>query len=367
MTTMITHIKFNTKIAVILIVAGTIGLMAGPARAEITSWTDNGDGINWNDALNWDNGVPDATKDVVIGNTTVNRIISVTATTNIVQGAVPAAGYRTLTIDQTTAGVTNQLKLDVAMGGFLNNTYPSFTGGGAIILNLNGKQWLADAGAGAAATTFTLTSNVTLLSGSGGKLLGAYYEYGSAAMNLVVQGQAAWSDGAGGTANNGITTIDTTGTLSVTNNAQYIAGATIGFGDSGAKLISKGTLTGDSTGSIYARTLQLDPDSTLSGLATLTTGIFDLRTTNPAAINLSATTLQNPNAGGTAQTIEVGANATGSYLVSKLGVRGGASRVTLVDNYDNDLSSAAAERLEVNTLELGGGATPVSWTSTVRA
>ena len=163
MTTMITHIKFNTKIAVILIVAGTIGLMAGPARAEITSWTDNGDGINWNDALNWDNGVPDATKDVVIGNTTVNRIISVTATTNIVQGAVPAAGYRTLTIDQTTAGVTNQLKLDVAMGGFLNNTYPSFTGGGAIILNLNGKQWRAHAGGGAGATTFTLPSNVTHL------------------------------------------------------------------------------------------------------------------------------------------------------------------------------------------------------------
>lgn len=177
---MITHIKFNTKIAVILIVAGTIGLMAGPARAVVTTWNGNGDGIDWNDFRNWDNGVPNSTMDVVIGDTAENRIISVTATTNIVQGAVPAAGYRTLTIDQTTAGVTNQLKLDVAMGGFLNSnkTYPSFTGGGAIILNLNGKQWLADAGAGAAATTFTLPSNVTLLSGSGGKLLGAYYEYG---------------------------------------------------------------------------------------------------------------------------------------------------------------------------------------------
>ena len=186
MTTMITRIKFNTKIAVILIVAGTIGLMAGPARAVITSWTGAGDGINWNNAGNWDNGVPNSTKDVVIRNTTANRIISVTATTNSIQGQVPVAGYRTLTIDQTTAGVTNQLKLDVAMGGFLSNNYPSFTGGGAIILNLNGKQWLA--GEGAAATTFTLPSNVTLLSGSGGKLLGAYYEYPGSAMNLVIQG-----------------------------------------------------------------------------------------------------------------------------------------------------------------------------------
>jgi hypothetical protein len=258
-----------------------------------------------------------------------------------------ARNFRTLAINQSTAGATNRLLFNANLTSDSNtDLLPTLNATAGTIVIDKGSYYF-DFTSGGTVRNWILGPNV-ILNSSGGRMQDGWQTDKS---SITLQGTANFITAATALGDNGNKfTVDTTGVLNLTSGG----GASVGTAGTNATVTIKGTVNGDGSGTITAPKFQLMAGSAMSGMSSLTVGTFDLRTTNPATINLSATTLQNINSGGTAQTIEVGANATGSYLINKLRINGGSTRVALVDNYDNDLSSAAAEHLEVNTLEWAG-------------
>ncbi len=137
-------------------VACAAGALVAPAALAVTTtWTGLGDGVNWSDPANWDNGVPiDATFDAVIpaGFDVTFDLVGATVVNNL-----ELAGGSSLSLEPTRDLTVQQ---DAFVGGFINadnasftsTVAPSFTGAGALIDAIGG------ASVSFAATTYTHTS-----------------------------------------------------------------------------------------------------------------------------------------------------------------------------------------------------------------
>jgi hypothetical protein len=263
-----------------------------------------------------------------------------------------ARNFRTLAINQSTAGATNRLLFNANLTSDSNtDLLPTLNAtAGTIVIDKGSYNFLFTSGG--SVRNLILGPNV-ILNSSGGQMQDAWQTDKS---SITLQGTANFITAATAMGDNGNKfTVDTTGVLNLTSGGGVSLASS--FATAGT-LTLKGTIAGDSSGSINARTVQLMAGSTISGIPTIS-GVanFDLRATDHTAINLSGTTLSTWNSsGGGLRNIEVGSNLSGRFLINKLTVNSGAgaNRTMLVDNYNNDQDSAAAEHLEVNTLEWAG-------------
>ena len=241
-----------------LCLAGLLGMGPSPqtAWAASSTWTDGNS--NWNNAGNWDNGVPNSSStDVFITNGTVGTSTTVTLDIN--------ASIRDLTLASNNTLTTNLGKVLSVFGTSIsNNGQIVFNGGGGTntFLLLDNDVTLAGAGAltlnvaGGGGNTFvqqgvgglTLTNQSTIqgagIIGNGGLALD-----NAGKVNANSAGQGLLLNGSGGIINTNLLEASGTGILqisasTVNNNGGTIqanAGASVQI--LGSSVIQGGTLT----------------------------------------------------------------------------------------------------------------------------
>ena len=244
--------------------AGSLDLVLN--LSGLFSFTGGGDGSTWNDAANWNQGLPGIANDVSIGNFNVTIADNASANTlslastgslNLSGGVLTIAGNSTLDGPVTMSGGDLDIGgVTLTLNGGFNWTGPGFIfGGGSGILNLPAANTIAGVGSqGVDAVIVNISGNTTYSAGS----LELYNGGGDPIIN-----------------NSGI--FDFAGDVSIAN---FTDGGSPGFNnlDGGTILKSAGTRTstidvmpGNSNqGSVIVQSGTLDP-----GLATWTLGAGD--------------------------------------------------------------------------------------------
>ena len=137
------------------------------------SFTGGGDGSTWNDAANWNQGLPGIVNDVSIGNFNVTIVDNANANTlslastgslNLSGGTLTIAGNSTLDGPVTMSGGDLDIGgATLTLNGGFNWTGPGFIfGGGSGILNLPAANTIAGAGSqGVDAVIVNISGNTT--------------------------------------------------------------------------------------------------------------------------------------------------------------------------------------------------------------
>jgi len=323
------------------VMAGLL-IAGGAARGATYTW-DGDDDVNasgnWSDTAKWDpdsaEGRPNNTDDVTLPDvTTGERTITFDGT---------GTGARTLTLEQTTVGATNRLLLSQSMpfAWAVNGLTRNLTPAGTVIIDKGSYNFQPWWGSGQASPTATLGANV-IVNSTGGNMQD---QWDGPNTPLTFQGTVNLSSGVTTFGDRNTMTIDTGGTLNLTSGG----GASVTIVNTGGAgtIIVKGTITGDNTGSLRARTLILDTGTAVSGITNIFTHNLSIRSANPAGFDLSGTRVQR--FGKVALSIEVAASGTGdNFKVGTLIMPGAgadsaldANRTRLVNNYANSADQAS--------------------------
>jgi autotransporter-associated beta strand protein len=219
------------------------------------SFTGGGDGSTWNDAANWNQGLPGIVNDVSIGNFNVTIADNASANTlslastgslNLSGGTLTIASNSTLEGPVTMSGGDLDIGgATLTLNGGFNWTGPGFIfGGGSGILNLPAANIIAGAGSqGVDAVIVNISGNTTYSTGS----LELYNGGGDPIIN-----------------NSGI--FDFTGDVSIAN---FTDGGSPGFNNLDGGTILKSAGTGTST-------IDLMPGNSNQGNVTLQSGTLDI-------------------------------------------------------------------------------------------
>ncbi len=313
---------------------------AGTAWAASYAWDGNGssdNSENWSNTASWNPdstaGRPNNTDDVTLPNVTNGlRTITFNGT---------GTGAKTLTITQTTVGATNKLVLSQnmvsgqfawAINGLTRNLNPA----GTIVIDkgsYNFQPWFSGSGNTAPAT---LGANVVV--NSTGGLMQDMWDGPNTPLKF--QGTVNLSSGVTTFGDGNTMTLDTGAVMTLASGG----GASVG---NGGTLTVKGTVNGNSTGSLRARTLILDAGSAVpTSVANIYANNFSIRSTTPGSVALSGSTLRRVNNVTTAD-FEAAASGAGTNfkigtlaLVNVSGTYNG-SRYRLVNSYANSADQAS--------------------------
>lgn len=334
------------------VVAGSL-ITGGTARAASYSWDGNGNSDNsgnWSDTASWNPdsaaGHPNNTDDVTLPNvTTGERTITFDGT---------GTGAGTLTLDQTTVSATNKLVLSQNMGngqfawtvnGLTRNLNPA----GTIVIDKGSYNFQPWWGSGQASPTATLGANVTVNS------TGGYMQdmWDGPNTPLKFQGTVNLSSGVTTFGDGNTMTLDTGAVMTLTSGG----GASVG---NTGTLTVKGTINGNNTGYLLARTVILDAGSSVpTSVATIYADNFSIRSATPGSFDLSGTTLRR-NLRDQVASLEAAASGAGTNF--KIGTwkgvnPGGDARNTVRTRLVNDYANSGAQISEyflVGTVDASG-------------
>jgi len=323
--------------------------------AAVYTWDGNGgsdNSGNWSTVANWNpDGAPGTSDDVTLSN--------VSAGTRTVTFDASAVGARTLTITQTTVGPTviNRLVLakSWAASWATNGLGLTLNPAGNFVLDKGGYDFKPYWGDHSNPPLATWGPN-TKLNSTGGSI-GDQWDSPRTRFNF--QGQVNLSGGNTNIAAGTGVTIDTGGVLNLTSNGGLDNGDVAQAGQPavyGFTLV--GTLNGNSTGLIRSVKVTLDPTAQVpTGPATISTNALVIKSSTPANIDLSSTTLRRvknniigeyevaSSAGGAGTNFKIGTVYTTNYNGTRDSVR-----TRLVNNYANS-GNQANEYMLVNTFD----------------
>jgi len=276
------------------------------------SFTGGGDGSTWNDAANWNQGLPGIVNDVSIGNFNVTIADNASANTlslastgslNLSGGTLTIASNSTLEGPVTMSGGDLDIGgATLTLNGGFNWTGPGFIfGGGSGILNLPAANIIAGAGRqGVDAVIVNISGNTTYSTGS----LELYNGGGDPIIN-----------------NSGI--FDFTGDVSIAN---FTDGGSPGFNNLDGGTILKSAGTGTST-------IDLMPGNSNQGNVTLQSGTLD--------IGLASWTL------GVGDVFSGSGTYVGDVVnnggVIRPGGQGNVGTLTVIGDYTNSLGTLEVE------------------------
>jgi len=260
------------------------------------SWTGGGDGTSWNNASNWNNGIPNSTTvDVTIG----------TATAAVNDNLTASVGNLTLSNAGDALTIQNGIALTVA-GSNINNA-------GTITLGSSGNltELVVGLSTGGTNTTLSGTGTLTLSNNANN------YIFGAASTDTLTNHETI--QGAGHIGNGQLTLVNS-GTINANQSAGMTIQANGGVTNTGTIKATGGTLafvssTVTNTGgtiSDSANTLQFT-NSTVNGGNVTLTGASLLQLTNST---IHGGTLTNAAAG----TIEVISNSTLGGTINNSGL-----------------------------------------------
>ena len=326
--------------------------MTGVACATSYVWDGNGSSDNsgnWSGLTNWS---PDATSGRP-NNTDDVTLPDVTSGTRTITFDGTGTGARTLTINQTTVGATNKLVLSQNMvnGQFawgVNGLTRNLTPAGTIVIEKGSYNFQPWWGSGQASPTATLGANVTVNS-TGGTMADMWDGPNTP---LKFQGTVNLTTGVTTFGDGNTVTLDTGAVMNLTSGG----GASVG---NGGTMTIKGTVNGNSTGSLRARTLILDAGSAVpSSVANIYANNLSIRSTTPGSFDLTNSTLRRVNNATTADFEAAASGAGSNFLVNgiTLGNYSGTldtKRYRLVNTYDNS-GTQAGEFFLVNSLNASG-------------
>jgi len=307
-----------------LLIAGGAGTAWGAPYA----WDGNGSSDNsgnWSDTANWNPesaGKPDAGDDVTLPDVTAGTR-TVTLDTNRL--------FRTLTINQSTAGATNRLLFNANLTSDSNtDLLPTLTASaGAIVIDKGSYDFKFTSGG--SVRNWILGPNV-ILNSSGGVVQDTWQ---ANVPSVTLQGTANFSTAVTAMGDGNAFTVDTTGVLNLTSGG----GASVG---NGGTITVKGTINGNNTGSLRARTLILDAGSAMpTAPDTIYATALQIKSTTPANFDMSAMTLRRVYGPGTGAEYEAASSGSGtnfkigSIVFQNNGGTRNADRYRIVNNFDN--------------------------------
>ena len=260
------------------------------------SWTGGGDGTSWNNASNWNNGIPNSTTvDVTIG----------TATAAVNDNLTASVGNLTLSNAGDALTIQNGIALTVA-GSNINNA-------GTITLGSSGNltELVVGLSTGGTNTTLSGTGTLTLSNNANN------YIFGAASTDTLTNHETI--QGAGHIGNGQLTLVNS-GTINANQSAGMTIQANGGVTNTGTIKATGGTLAfvsstvtnAGGTISDSANTLQFT-NSTVNGGNVTLTGASLLQLTNST---IHGGTLTNAAAG----TIEVISNSTLGGTINNSGL-----------------------------------------------
>ncbi len=269
---------------------------ADSLHAAVISWDGNGDANNdgnWSTALNWSDNLDPANDSITLPDVTGNGNSGNPTRTITVNSAYAA---NALTLSQTTTGFTNKLVLAANLT-LPNGVNVAFSGNGPIVVDIGNKQLKAFGGG----TTRNYGQNITWYSSAG-----TFLDASSSSTTLFnLQGTMNLTAGATTMTFYRGFQVDTTGVLNLTSGG----GADVGIL---TNMTIKGTVNGNSTGSLKARTLILDTGSAVpTSVANIRANNLSIRSATPGNFDLTGTTLTRVSSA-TRADYEAAASGTGT-------------------------------------------------------
>ncbi len=329
-------------------------------RNKLTTWS-GGSSTDWSDPLNWNNGVPTSTLDVLIPNVATQPTLTVASESGdltINSGAtLTSAGFQ-LSIhgNFTNNGTANLSSSPIVITGIFAQTIGGFTTTGNVSMTKTG---------GTATLSGNLSCNSLILNGTGGTLnLGPALTHTFTGDITITAGTLVASSSnivVTGTGTQSIATLNTTGNFSMTKtggtatlsgnlNVNTItvngSGGTLNLGAgtthtiTGDITLTAGTLTGNSANIILSGT------STQSIAGFTTTGNLTTTKTGGTATLTGALSVNTLTINGTGGTLNLGTSLshviTGNITVTVGTLNGGSSTVELSGNLTGTFTAGAA-------------------------
>jgi len=267
-----------------LFLVGCFGVAS--ALACTTTWTDGNS--NWNNAANWDNGVPTSSSDACINN---GSTVALDVTGNT--GTLTLGGANTLNMGANQlnvfgASISNSGTLSTSDGilNVANNVVLS----GAGTFSMSNGAWVQQNSGG-----LTLTNQDNLIQGDGqlGRNGLALNNQASGTVNANNSGATLFMNGGGPVSNAGLLTATNNGTLQISNNVTNTGNIT---GNGGSVLISS-TVTGGTLNSTNSGTIGTSGTATLNGVTISAGSNYNAAgTTNLVGTITNNGTITSPNA-----------------------------------------------------------------------
>lgn len=329
----------------VVVVVGLL-IAGGAARGAAYTWDGSGDANasgNWSVIANWNPesaGKPDAGDDVTLPSVTAGtRTITLDA----------ARAFRTLTINQSTAGATNRLLLSANLTSDFNTDLLPTLNASAGTIVIDKGSYNFNYTSGGSVRNWILGPNV-ILNSSGGQMQDTWQ---TDKPSITLQGTANFSTALTTMGAGNVFTVDSGGVLNLTS-----SGAA-SVGDTGT-ITNKGTINGNSTGSLKARTVVLDTSSAVpTSIATIYADNLSIRSATAASFDLSGTSLQRNKIDQTAS-LECAASGAGTNFkigtwkaVNPGGTAQDAVRTRLVNDYANS-GTQTSEYFLVGTFDASG-------------